>query len=75
MPVHVGKIPDEVLPLMSLSSQIEEMAVRASFEGDPEARVQGHLLRPAHQRGFEPAGNPPNGGRTVRLQQAVAQAV
>ena len=36
MPVHVGKIPDEVLPLMSLSSQIEEMAVRASFEGDPE---------------------------------------
>ena len=36
MPVHVGKIPDEVLPLMSLSSQIEEMAVRASFEGDPD---------------------------------------
>lgn len=36
LPMHVGKIPDELLPLMSLSSQIEEMAVRASFEGDPE---------------------------------------
>lgn len=35
-PMHVGQIPMDVLPLMSLSSQIEEMAVRASFEGDPE---------------------------------------
>lgn len=35
-PMHVGSIPMDVLPLMSLSSQIEEMAVQASFEGDPE---------------------------------------
>lgn len=35
-PIHVGEIPPDVLPLMSLSSQIEEMAVRASFDGDPE---------------------------------------
>ena len=35
-PIHVGPIPDELLPLMHLSSQIEEMAVRACFEGDRE---------------------------------------
>ena len=35
-PMHVGAIPDAVLPLMSLSSQIEEMAVKGSFAGDRE---------------------------------------
>ena len=35
-PIHVGPIPDELLPLMHLSSQIEEMADRACFEGDRE---------------------------------------
>ena len=34
-PRRVGALPMELLPLISLSSQIEEMAVRASFEGDP----------------------------------------
>lgn len=42
----VGAIPDAVLPLMSLSSQIEEMAVKASFTGDPELVYQAICYDP-----------------------------
>ena len=45
-PIHVGPIPYAVLPLMSLSSQLEEMAVRASFEGDPELVYQAICYDP-----------------------------
>ena len=45
-PMRVGRIPDAVLPLMSLSSQLEEMAVRASFEGDPELIYQAACYDP-----------------------------
>lgn len=45
-PMHVGSIPDAVLPLMSLSSQIEEMAVKAHFTGDPELVYQAICYDP-----------------------------
>ena len=45
-PIHVGPLPYAVLPLVSLSSQIEEMAVRASFEGDPEMVYQAVCYDP-----------------------------
>ncbi len=45
-PMHVGRVPDAVLPLMALSSQIEEMAVRASFEGDRELVYQAVCYDP-----------------------------
>ncbi len=45
-PIHVGPVPYAVLPLMSLSSQIEEMAVRASFEGDAELVYQAICYDP-----------------------------
>jgi alpha-galactosidase len=35
-PFHVGDLPDECALLTGLSSGIEEMAIRASMEGDPE---------------------------------------
>ena len=44
--MHVGRIPDAVLPLMSMSSQIEEMVVRASFEGDRELIYQAVCYDP-----------------------------
>lgn len=44
--MHVGAIPDALLPLMSLTSQLEEMAVRASFEGDPELIYQAIYYDP-----------------------------
>ena len=45
-PMHVGPIPDAVLPLVSLSSQIEEMAVKASFSGDPELIYKAMIYDP-----------------------------
>ena len=45
-PMHVGSIPDAVLPLMSLSSQIEEMAVKASFTGDADLVYQAICYDP-----------------------------
>ncbi len=45
-PIHVGKIPDAVLPLMSLTAQLEEMAVKACFEGDPELVYQAICYDP-----------------------------
>jgi alpha-galactosidase len=34
-PVHVGALPPECALMTNLSSSIEEMAIQASFEGDP----------------------------------------
>ena len=45
-PIHVGKIPDAVLPLMSLTAQIEEMVVRASLDDDPELVYQAMIYDP-----------------------------
>ena len=45
-PMHVGAIPDSVLPLMCLSSQIEEMAVKAHFTGDRELIYQAICYDP-----------------------------
>ncbi len=35
-PVHVGPLPPEVAIMTNLSSSIEELAIQASIEGDPE---------------------------------------
>ena len=45
-PMHVGAIPDCVLPLMCLSSQIEEMAVKAHFTGDRDLIYQAICYDP-----------------------------
>ena len=45
-PMHVGAIPDSVLPLMCLSSQIEEMAVKAHFTGDRDLIYQAICYDP-----------------------------
>ncbi len=34
-PVHVGALPPECALMTNLSASIEEMAIQASFEGDP----------------------------------------
>ncbi len=44
--IHVGSIPDAVLPLMQLSSQIEEMAVKACLTGDRELIYQAMIYDP-----------------------------
>ncbi len=45
-PIHTGPLPDAVLPLVSLSSQIEEMAVKASLTGDPEMVYRAMIYDP-----------------------------
>ncbi|MGI6315080.1 MAG: alpha-galactosidase [Christensenellales bacterium] len=45
-PMHVGALPPQLALLTSISSQIEEMAVKAAFTGDPELVVQACFFDP-----------------------------
>ena len=45
-PIHVGSLPDAVLPLVSLSSQLEEMVVKASLTGDKDLVYQAMIYDP-----------------------------
>lgn len=45
-PMHVGPLPSQVLPMVSLSSQIEELAVEASLTGDPAKVYQAICFDP-----------------------------
>jgi alpha-galactosidase len=45
-PVHVGPLPPSVLPLVSITSQIEEMAVEACLTGNPRLVFQAIAYDP-----------------------------
>ncbi|MCL2188420.1 MAG: alpha-glucosidase/alpha-galactosidase [Defluviitaleaceae bacterium] len=44
--IHVGNLPDNLATLISLSAQIEKMAVDAAIEGDPWKVFQANLFDP-----------------------------
>ena len=45
-PVHIGSLPPQLALLANLSAGIEEMAIQASFDGDPEAIYQAICYDP-----------------------------
>ncbi|MGN6675659.1 MAG: alpha-galactosidase [Thermomicrobiales bacterium] len=45
-PVHVGPLPPSVLPLVSITSQLEEMAVEACLTGNPRLVFQAIAYDP-----------------------------
>ena len=56
--MHVGALPPECALLTRLSSGIEEMAITASIEGDPDHGLSGDLPRSADGLRALPRGDP-----------------